>query len=257
MSTYPGALDDLGSTNPTPTTPTNDGDGHAAQHSAANDAIDAIQATLGVNPFGVTLLPDATGGTDGHVLTIDTGEWVAAEPTGGGGGGLVLIASGTVSGASIGDPALDFDALFTTDFDVVEFDMSAIIGSTYGEIGVQLRASGTPLAGSGYFARRVLTRLGDGSGSGDVGDNNNLGTDEWAGGLFDNTNPSSMLITVRHAARAIRTQFKSEINAWVNGAHWFGGTTGENSSTSAYDGLAIRPTSGTISFDWVARGYAK
>ena len=87
MSTYPGVLDDLGSTNPTSGTQMDDGAGHAAQHSAANDAIDAIQATLGANPFGVTLLPDPTGGTDGHVLTIDTGEWVAAEPTGGGGGG--------------------------------------------------------------------------------------------------------------------------------------------------------------------------
>lgn len=48
-SSYPGALDSL--TNPSP------GDSqalvsHAGQHADANDAIEAIQATLGVNPQG-------------------------------------------------------------------------------------------------------------------------------------------------------------------------------------------------------------
>lgn len=52
MSTYPATLDDLGATNPAGSDPMTDGAGHAAQHAEANDAIDAIQTTLGVDPQG-------------------------------------------------------------------------------------------------------------------------------------------------------------------------------------------------------------
>lgn len=52
MSTYPATLDDLGATNPASSDAMNDGAGHASQHSEANDAIDAIQTTLGVDPQG-------------------------------------------------------------------------------------------------------------------------------------------------------------------------------------------------------------
>ena len=83
MSTYPATLDDLGATNPSSSDAMNDGDGHAAQHAAANDAIDAIQATLGAG------FPSAAGEPDGHVLTVDTGAWTAAAPTGGSGGSSV------------------------------------------------------------------------------------------------------------------------------------------------------------------------
>lgn len=64
-SSYPGGLDTL--VNPDPTDQTNAGDGHAAQHADANDAIEAIQATLGVDPAGsyttvVERLDDIAGG---------------------------------------------------------------------------------------------------------------------------------------------------------------------------------------------------
>lgn len=48
-SNYPGALDNL--TNPAPTD-TQATVSHAAQHANANDAIEAIQAELGVDPAG-------------------------------------------------------------------------------------------------------------------------------------------------------------------------------------------------------------
>lgn len=48
-SSYPGALDTL--TNPT-STDYQDTVDHAAQHANANDAIEAVQATLGVDPQG-------------------------------------------------------------------------------------------------------------------------------------------------------------------------------------------------------------
>jgi hypothetical protein len=46
---YPGALDNF--INPEPTDPRTDPP-HASQHSDLNDAVEAIQATLGVNPHG-------------------------------------------------------------------------------------------------------------------------------------------------------------------------------------------------------------
>lgn len=49
-SSYPGSLDSL--TNPASGDAMNSGAGHAAQHADANDAIEAIQATLGVDPQG-------------------------------------------------------------------------------------------------------------------------------------------------------------------------------------------------------------
>jgi hypothetical protein len=51
-STYPGAIDNL--SNPDATDPLSN-PAHAEQHSDANDAIEAIENTLGVNPQGVFL----------------------------------------------------------------------------------------------------------------------------------------------------------------------------------------------------------
>jgi len=50
-SSYPGALDSF--TNPTATDSLNDPTvPHATQHADANDAIEAVQAELGINPAG-------------------------------------------------------------------------------------------------------------------------------------------------------------------------------------------------------------
>jgi hypothetical protein len=50
-TSYPGAVDNL--TNPTPSDTLNSATvPHAAQHANANDAIEAVQTTLGVNPQG-------------------------------------------------------------------------------------------------------------------------------------------------------------------------------------------------------------
>jgi hypothetical protein len=50
-SSYPGGLDSFA--NPSPTDPLDSGTvPHAAQHANANDAIEAIQGELGVDPAG-------------------------------------------------------------------------------------------------------------------------------------------------------------------------------------------------------------
>lgn len=69
-SSYPGSLDSL--TNPASGDAMNSGAGHAAQHADANDAIEAIQATLGIDPQGGEATVDAR---------------IAALEGGGGGGG--------------------------------------------------------------------------------------------------------------------------------------------------------------------------
>lgn len=97
---YPGALDTF--SNPVPTDAENSaGVPHAAQHANANDAIEAIEAELGVNPSGsaptvaerfngLSLsggLADVnvTGAATGQVLTKTSGGWEAATPATGGG----------------------------------------------------------------------------------------------------------------------------------------------------------------------------
>lgn len=102
MSTYPASLDDLGATNPSPSDPMNDGAGHASLHSEANDAIDAIQTTLGVDPQGgstdvATRLDDLafadladvdmSGISNGDVPVWNSGSSKFEPGAGGGGGG--------------------------------------------------------------------------------------------------------------------------------------------------------------------------
>jgi len=98
MSTYPGELDTF--TNPTPANTLNS-PSHAGQHAAVNDAIEAIQQTLGVNPQGAHATVkaaidaaaasggggasalndltdvDTTGQTTGDVLKYNGTSWVA------------------------------------------------------------------------------------------------------------------------------------------------------------------------------------
>jgi hypothetical protein len=68
-SSYPGALDSF--TNPTATDSLNDPTvPHATQHADANDAIEAIQATLGIDPQGTEATVDARIGA--LETTVDT-----------------------------------------------------------------------------------------------------------------------------------------------------------------------------------------
>ena len=73
-SLYPGALDDF--TNPTATDSLNDPTvPHATQHADANDAIEAIQATLGIDPQGTEATVDARIG----VLETGLGDPVGSD----------------------------------------------------------------------------------------------------------------------------------------------------------------------------------
>lgn len=77
-STYPAALDSL--SNPASSTQLDaSGDlGHARQHTRANDAIEALQATLGVDPQGS--YPSVVARLDGELGDIAAALAAILEP---------------------------------------------------------------------------------------------------------------------------------------------------------------------------------
>lgn len=103
-SNYPGSLDSL--TNPTAADTLNSATvPHADQHANANDAIEAIEATLGINPQGgsatvVARLNALDGTVSGKVASVGTGSTAitiggtATAPT-------VAVASGSTSTAGV------------------------------------------------------------------------------------------------------------------------------------------------------------
>lgn len=286
MSTYPGVLDDLGSTNPSSGTQMDDGAGHAAQHSDANDAIDAIQATLGVNPQGgeasvdarldamdtaITAsvpksLVDAKGdllvgtadntvarlaaGTDGHVLTLDSGQstgvkWAAA--SGGGGGGLVLIDSGTFSASS----GFNVDSVFDGTYDNYRLVIAPLDHSTNSQIRMQLRAAGSTISGANYDTQYTYAYGSSGAAGTDDGSTSfNIATLSSDGVIsFDIFQPAvarkTVMTGLRFSYQGDISDFVLTTNGWVHHL------------TTAYDGFRLFPTSGTFTGSWALYGYAK
>lgn len=289
MSTYPGVLDDLGSTNPTSGTQMDDGAGHAAQHSAANDAIDAIQATLGVNPQGgeasvdarldamdtaITAsvpksLVDAKGdllvgtadntvarlaaGTDGHVLTLDSGQstgvkWAA--PSGGGGGGLVLIDSGTFSAASsVSLPNGSFDSTY----DDYMLCITITNPSTGDALKARFRASGSDDTSAVYASAQhyVLIPVSHSA-------------QAWSGqtnAFIASTGRRRGRIKMDISGPALTdyTQWRTDYSYQDTGTAGEGGFYfGHVAATTQYDSITWYPDSAaSISGSWWLYGYAK
>lgn len=254
MSTYPGALDDLGSTNPTPTTPTNDGDGHAAQHSAANDAIDAIQETLGVNPFGgstdvATRLDDLafadladvdmSGLSDGDVPVWNSGTSKfepGAGGGGGGGGGLVPILSGTFSASS----AVTQDTVLDTAYEYELVIHLTSVGTGTPQLNFRGRASGSDVtSGSYYLAGWAKSWSG-----GIVG---------WGGANGATTMPLHYQGAANLVARVKLLQDTS--TRWSGHLESVSNSTGIACDgglqvTAAIDGFTFYPATSTITGDW-------
>jgi hypothetical protein len=124
-SDYPGALDTL--VNPTSTTARNAGGGLALSEvtSNANDAIEAIQATLGVDPQG------SESTVADRLDTIEAG--------GGGGGGLVKLYDASFTTQASINPGAILDGTYR--HYLVLIDITGT--STDQEVSFRLRASGT------------------------------------------------------------------------------------------------------------------
>ena len=87
-SNYPSGLDSF--TNPAGTDNLSAGIGHAAQHANANDAIEAIESTLGLNPQGASATVKA------RFDAIEANSWVTS----------ARIADSQVTSAKIADATI-------------------------------------------------------------------------------------------------------------------------------------------------------
>ena len=97
-SNYPSGLDSF--TNPAGTDNLAAGIGHAAQHANANDAIEAIESTLGLNPQGASATVKA------RLDAIEANSWVTSARIADGTITGTDIASGTVAAANLADGAI-------------------------------------------------------------------------------------------------------------------------------------------------------
>lgn len=214
-SDYPGALDTF--SNPTSSTPMNDGTTpHAAQHADANDAIEAIQATLGVDP-------------QGSESTV-ADRIAALEGGGGGGGGLVLIDSQTgISGAS----SITFDGVFDSTYDAYRIVFVNAKQSTPSWVGMQLRKAGTDRT-SAYLSE-MIDKAGGGSPGSLSGSTSEFRLGTWAdlggGGSIDLYGPYLAAYT------AITTM----LNGQTSGTLWQTSGAGALQDTDTYDGFKIIP----------------
>ena len=237
MSTYPATLDDLGATNPAGSDPMTDGAGHAAQHAAANDAIDAIQTTLGVDPQG--------GETD-VAARLDAIE--ASIGGGGGGGGLVLIDSGTFSASSgVTLPSGAFDSAYD------DFRLVCVVSasSASDSLLVQLADSGGTPSTSSYSGGLMIANYGS-PGS-------------------QVTTTAAMILGYRHATTGMAVGVldifgpnlaqETLANGFYNSTAAGSGNGGVLNSwhtvATAYPRAVILPGSGTITGRWALYGYAK
>ena len=248
MSTYPATLDDLGATNPAGSDPMTDGAGHAAQHAAANDAIDAIQATLGVDPQGVTLLPDPSAADDDDVLKVSSGAWTIGPQTGGGGGG-----SGAADANRLWTPGSGVNATYSDEFDDATLDTDWVRVDASGGTG---RAVWTEDAD-------CLSLLQDGTSGSDAGGELHglvrayaLGVGEYIqthmryAGISQNYPHAGLVVTdgATHGAgsQAFGGQFRATAADTITSGEWSSWTSrsafADNSSPYMRDGLHVRLT---------------
>jgi hypothetical protein len=232
-SSYPGALDTL--SNPDASDAMNDGAGHAANHSAANDAIEAIQATLGVDPQG------------GEATVADR---LDAMGGGGGGGGLVLIDSGTFTTAS----EFHVDSFGSTYDDYLLITACESSAASV-ELRARLRASSTDdtNANYGWSQARNFTNLSQDSSSA-------TDTSWWIG------RGGAASGKRQHTRTEIFSPNEAAVTGFMShsAGHHSSSTTGlfdyiggDFNNTTVFTGIKVYPASGTVTGRWALYGYAK
>lgn len=220
-SSYPGALDSLA--NPSGGDAMNGANLHSAQHANANDAIEAVQSTLGIDPQG------------SEATVADRLD--AIESSVGGGGGLILVASGTFSGSS----TPHFDNVFDNTYRVHKL-IVRLTSSAANFLRLRLRASGTDNTTSASYV------------------SNGVGftpsEDKMLAGVA-RTDYAIITYDIIDVAAAAKTYFNGT-SIWG-----VGGATGGNSvhgcmhtQTVAYDGFTLYDdSSGTLAGDYWVYGY--
>jgi hypothetical protein len=234
MSSYPTGYDSF--TNPDDTDTLDTGIGHAALHGAVADAVEAVQAELGLSPSG-----SSTTVAD-RLAAIESGG-------GGGGGSLVLIDGASFSAVS----SKSFDACFDSTYDDYLMMWRASF-STGANLMARLRASSTDETGSNYYYQQLSAASGStypGRTSGDsgvaIGGNPGGGGDTKVGdtkmygpALADETIFTTLGLYGDTASGISVMSYAGSLN-----------------NTTAYDGITIYPSAGTMTGYCRIYGFAK
>jgi hypothetical protein len=254
MSSYPTGYDSF--TNPAGSDPLSGG--HADQHADINDAVEAVQAELGLSPSGSEATVTARlaaldttvggkvtkpgGGSDGDVLTKSGSSVIwSAGGGGGGGGGLAFIGSEVFTTQS----AVHLDGLFSSAYDDYMV-IARLTGSTAQNIDIRMRNSGTDDTSANYSRESVY---------------------------FDNTTTGAFRESTQTVFRSGYNDAGFLLRMDVYGPYlslptWFDAhairhittpvsmrNAGSHNVSSSFDSMSVIPDSGTISGTITVFGY--
>jgi hypothetical protein len=239
-SNFPTSLDNF--TNPSSGN-TLDSPSHSLQHSDINDAVEALEAKLGIGAS------PAGSATSGQVLTAGTaGTTTWSTPTG---AGLVLINTTTFTGATTVSFAND---TFTTTYDNYRILLNVSASSGNPVINFRMRLAGTDNSGSSYSWAGYQSQAGSLA--------VDAATSQTSAKLFENYGAYANLnyagwdlfspklavptkYTILSSGAATAGQFESYS---LNGFH---------DVSTAYDSLSVIPSTGTITGSYAIYGYSK
>ena len=232
---FPSSLDNF--TNPVSGN-TLDSPSHSLQHSDANDAIEAIEAKLGVgnSPAG--------SATAGQVLTISaagTSAWTTPDA-----GGLVFINNTSFSGVS--SVSLPQDS-FTTTYDSYLVILKCSVSQAAYMQG-RLRASGSDNTTSNYQSGWMGINTNGGAGSNDT--QGAAGT-TWTRIGYANGAGEIWIAYTFHAPKLANRTFVTFQQSRIDGIVLAGGAI--FNTTTAFDSVSFIPSAGTISGSVSCFGY--
>lgn len=255
-SNYPTSLDNF--TNPTSNDSLNS-PSHSLQHANINDAVEAIEAKLGIGAS------PAGSATSGYVLTAGTGgttTWSALPAS----AGLIQVvptsvtkgASGSASvstGGAVtfsGTESIALNGCFTSTYDYYRVLCTITASSTEDNLNVRLRAAGTDNSTANSYQRQLLRGITSTVSTSQLASNlafiSQFGADTGATFFADFFNPFLA------APTKIMSNFMSEDNATsVN--NYIGMSYIFHNQSTSYDGFNLLALSGTITGTIRVYGY--
>ena len=226
---FPASLDSL--TNPTSSDSLNS-PSHSAQHANVNDAVEALQAKVGVDSSAVSSSLDYK--VADHASRITTLEGAPAA-------GLTLIKKVTFSGVT----SFSEDNVFTSAYDNYLILMSGT-SSSASDTWLRLRVGGVDATSANYDVQLLNVTGGTVSGLSQTTSVFTLGSDSTSG-----FNHSSQIFGPAIADKTGWLSFGHRDGARIG---FFGGT---HTLTTAYDGFTIIDNVGTITGTLWLYGYDK
>jgi hypothetical protein len=232
---FPTSLDNF--TNPSSGN-TLDSPSHSLQHSDSNDAIEAIEAKLGIGAS------PAGSATSGQVLTASTGGTTTwSTPTV---GGLVQIvpssvAVGSGSGSAnangrvtfTGASSVSLNDVFTSTYNNYKILIRATSATSLVALSMRLRVSGTDNSSSNYTAQRLVI---DGT---TLTGQRPATTTEWGCGSMDSTVQNPVTIELFNPFETRNTVIVSDQCHTITGNIVKIIATGGTTVTTSYTGFTI------------------